>query len=107
MPLRTVTSIVPQLRVLSMAAALPTDAATTVGTATIEVDIRDSITGERLAAAVDSRAGTKGLPSGAMFKKWSDVKFAAELWASRIAWQLGRHGVLRKPGTEAPEFDKG
>lgn len=105
-PLRTITTVVPQLRLLGMLASAPTDVAYTVGTATVEIDLRDSITGERLAAALDTRAGAKGLPDGAMFKKWSDVQAAAELWAERVAFQLVRHGVRRKPGAEMPEEPK-
>ena len=101
-PLRTVTTVIPQLRILAAAAALSTNVAYTVGTATIEGEILDAITHRRLAAAVDSRAGNKALFSMRTFQKWADVEAAANLWAARFTWQLVKHGVQRKPG--APEL---
>jgi hypothetical protein len=101
--LRTITTVVPQLRLLSTMAGLSADVAETVGTATLEAEVLDSLTGQRLAAAVDSRAGNKALFSGRTFQKWGDVEAAAKLWASRVTWQLVRHGVRRKPGAGEPE----
>ena len=95
-------AVVPQLRAVSALGGLSADVATTVGTATIEVDVRDSVTGRRLAAAVDSRAGNKALFAGRSYTKWGDVQYATNLWTQRIAWQLVRHGVQRKPG--APDI---
>lgn len=48
--------------------------------------ITDSITGVRLAAAVDERAGTKAYRAG--LKEWSHVKRAFEYWAERIRERL-------------------
>lgn len=102
-PLRTITTVVPQLRILSAAVGLSADVAETVGTATVEVALVDSITGRRLAAAVDSRAGNKALFSLRTFQKWGDVEAACNLWAQRVAWQLVRQGVRRKPDAPEPE----
>lgn len=54
--MRTVSSIVPQMLVLSTVTGLSADAATTVGSASVEMEAVDAVTGERLAAAVDSSA---------------------------------------------------
>ena len=66
------------------------DTATTVGEATAEAEITDSITGERLIAAVDQRAGTKQLNQ---LSTWDDVKAACEFWAEHITKDLVRLGV--------------
>jgi hypothetical protein len=101
--LRAITTIVPQLRVATTLVGLSADTAVTVGSATAEIELRDSITGNLLAAAVDSRAGNKALFSSRTFTKWGDVEAAQKLWAERIAWQLARHGVQRKPGAPMPK----
>ena len=101
-PLRSITSILPPAFVLSTAVGLSADAATTVGTATVEVDLRDSITGDRLAAAVDSRAGTKSILAGTRtFTKWGDVEAACNFWGERVAEFLVRQGVPKKPGASS------
>ena len=57
-----------------------------VGTAGIEAEILDSVTGERLAAAVDERAGSKALKGST--STWSDVKDAFDYWAERLKVRL-------------------
>jgi len=101
-PLRTMTTAIPQLRVLGSVASLGVDTAATVGSATIEVDMRDSITDQRMAAAVDQRVGTKVLLSKESYKTWGDVEKAARFWARRLAWGLARVGMTRKPGVPMP-----
>jgi hypothetical protein len=59
--------------------------------------IVDSITDERLLAAVDKRAGNKSLLSGSRtFKTWGDVQSASEFWVKRAADALERLGVRKK-----------
>jgi len=82
----TVTSVVPQLRLLTTLGGMATDAAVFVGEAGIEVEIRDSVTLRRVAAGVDRRAGTKALRGG--IKTWSDAKSAFDYWANRIHERL-------------------
>lgn len=101
--LRVVTTVVPQMRLLGAVVGLAADTATMVGTATVEMEVLDSITEQRLAAAVDERSGTKVLFAKRTFTTWGDVEAAAEYWAKRVAWQLARHGVQRKPGVAMPE----
>ena len=102
-PLRTMSTILPQALLLGAAVGLSADTAATVGTATLEAELLDSITGERLAAAVDQRAGTKSLLTTRTFTTWGDVEAAANFWAERTAQFLVKQGVRRKPGSERQE----
>lgn len=104
--LRTVTTVVPQLRMASSAAGLASDTAATVGSATAEMEAQDSVSGDRLAAAVDARAGTKALLAGRSYEQWGDVQAAIDYWSKRAAWQLSRQGVQLKPGVAPPEEPK-
>ena len=99
---RVVTTAIPQLRLLTTVGGLATDTAATVGTATAEMEALDSVTGERLAAAVDDRAGTKALFAGRAYTQWGDVQAAITYWSKRIAWQFARSGVRLKPGVAMP-----
>lgn len=99
---RVITTFVPQAFVLGTAVGLTADTARTVGSATAEAEVLDSITKRRLAAAVSSRAGTKSLVSGRTFQKWGDVKAAADFWATQTTRSLVRLGVRRKTAAPAP-----
>ncbi len=60
-----------------------------VGRASIEVEILDSMTNERIAAAIDTKPG--GKIEG--FTKWGAVKGAFEFWAKRLRhWLDETHG---------------
>ena len=104
--LRTVTTVVPQMRVLGTVIGLGADTATMVGSATVELEVLDSVTNQRLAAAVDDRAGTRVLFAKRAYTTWGDVQAACSYWSGRISWQLARHGVQRKPGVGMPEEPK-
>jgi len=57
-----------------------------VGVVSVEGELLDSVTGERLAAVVDRRAGTKsvlGKPT-----RWGDVQDAFSFWARRMQTNL-------------------
>lgn len=97
-PLRTMTTIVPQILLIGAAVGLTADTAATVGTATIEMELVDSVTGARLAAAVDQRAGTKSLLTTRTFSTWGDVEAAADYWAERTTQFLLEQGFRRKGG---------
>jgi len=99
---RVVTTVVPQLRVLTTVGGLATDTAGTVGAASAEMEAVDSTTGERLAAAVDQRAGTKALFAERAYTKWGDVQAAINYWSKRMVWQLARAGVQLKSGAVIP-----
>jgi hypothetical protein len=83
----TITTVVPPLKLLTTLGGLATDVAAFVGRCSVEGEIRDSMTYERLMAAVDQRAGTKTLRG--VFKKWDDVQDAFDYWAERMRVRLG------------------
>ena len=85
--LDTVSTVVPQLRVLTTVGGLATDVQTFVGRAGVEAELQDSLTEERLAAAVDRRAGNKALRG--VTSKWSDVQAAFDHWSERLRTRLG------------------
>lgn len=104
--IRTVTTVVPQMRILGSIIGLAADTATMVGSATVEMEALDAATNQRLAAAVDDRAGTKVLFAKRAYTTWGDVKAAFDYWSDRIAWQMARMGVQRLPGVPMPEEPK-
>jgi hypothetical protein len=81
-----VTTVPPQLRNLTTLAGRASDTQLFVGRCGLEAEITDSMTGERLMAAVDRRAGTKTL-SG-MTGKWSDVEEAFDFWTEQLRKRL-------------------
>ena len=91
-PMKAITTIVPQLRLLTTVVGVSADMVVTVGNATVEMELTDSVTGQRLAAAVDERAGKKAF---SQLKKWSDVEAACGFWGERVRRFLLRQGVRR------------
>lgn len=81
-----VTSVVPQTRLLGTLIGLASDTAILVGEAAVEVEVTDSLTGKRLAAAVDERIGTKTIR--AAFGKWTQVEDAFDYWAKKMSDRL-------------------
>ena len=57
-----------------------------VGVVSVEGELSDSVTGQRLAAVVDRRAGTKSLT--AKYTRWGDVQDAFSFWARRMQTNL-------------------
>ena len=92
--LNAVTTVIPQLRVLSTVGGVAADTAAVVGSASVEAEMVDSMTNERLAAAIDAVAGTKGLLRA--FSKWADVQNACDNWAERLRDFLVKQGVRSK-----------
>jgi len=73
----------------------------------ITTDVRDSVSGERLAAAVDTRAETKAPFGRSSYELWGDnVQAPIDYWSKRYARQLWRLGVQLKPGASPPEEPK-
>jgi hypothetical protein len=83
--LDTVSSIVPQLRVLTGVKGLATGVSGFTGSASVEMKITDSSDKTLLAAAVDRRGGTKTL-SG-VTNSWNDVEDAYRYWAEKVRWR--------------------
>jgi hypothetical protein len=69
------------------------DVVVTVGEATLEAEVLDSVTKVRLAAAVDQQAGKKWYTQ---LKTWSDVKSACEHWSENLRERLIEEGVRKK-----------
>ena len=84
--MNTITSVIPQLRLLTTIVGMSAGTSVLVGKAGLEGEITDSMTGERLMAALDQRQGTKAVRGGV--KTWSDVKLASEFWAERLRKRL-------------------
>jgi len=91
--LDTVTSIVPQTRMLSGMKSLATGVSLFTGSASAEVKITDTATGAILFEAVDRRGGTKSL-SG-VTNSWNDVEEAYRFWAEKVRYRAcqGRGGM--------------
>ena len=83
--LDTVTSIIPQTRLLSGMKSLATGVSAFTGSASAEVKITDSATGAILFMAVDRRGGTKSL-SG-VTNSWNDVEEAYRFWAEKVRYR--------------------
>jgi hypothetical protein len=85
--LNLISSVYPAALVISYGKQMITGTGTGVGAVRIEVNITDGATGQRLAAAVDERAGTKALRT--KFEGyWGDYKLAMDWWAARLDARL-------------------
>ena len=84
--LDSVTSVIPQTRLLSGMVSLGRGVSLFTGSASIEVKMTDSATGTILAEGVDRRGGTKSL-SG-VTNSWNDVEEAYRFWAEKIRYRL-------------------
>ena len=84
--LDTVTSIIPQTRLLTGAKGMATGVSGFTGSASAELKVTDGETGTLLLAAADRRGGTKSL-SG-MTSSWHDVEEAYRFWAEKTRYRL-------------------
>jgi hypothetical protein len=81
--LDTVSTYVPQMRLISEARTVFTGRPAFVGEAAYEGRVTDAYTGELLAAAVDRRVGGKTIKG---LDSWSDVKNAIDYWIESLAY---------------------
>jgi uncharacterized protein DUF3313 len=81
-----ITTLYPGTRLISEGKRWATGTESFVGTASVEVKVTDSQSGEVLGAAVDRRGGGKYLTKG--FQKWTDVEEAFTYWAKQLRWRL-------------------
>lgn len=95
--LDTVTSVIPQTRMLSGGKSLATGVSAFTGSASVEFKLTDSATGTILAEAVDRRGGTKNLRG--MTDSWNDVEEAYRFWAEKLRYRL----CQRRGGTNCVE----
>jgi len=84
--LNLVSSVIPSLRMLSTAKKVTTGTHAFVGKAGIEAEILDSMTEQRLAAAVDRRGGGKKIKDS--FSTWKNVQEAFDFWSQRLQTRL-------------------
>jgi Protein of unknown function (DUF3313) len=83
--LNAVATVVPQLRAATTILGLAADTSLTVGSATIEGEVTDSLTHRRLAAFVDERVGQRSLRG---LGTWSQVQAAFDHWGEQFAARL-------------------
>lgn len=83
--LNAVATIVPQVRAVSTILGLAANTSLTVGSATIEGDVRDSLSNQRLGAFVDKRIGQRSLRG---LGTWSQVEAAFTHWGEQLANRL-------------------
>jgi len=81
---RSVTMVVPQLRVLSAGYALVAGTYPFAGGGQAAVKITDSMTEEVLGLAVDRRAGGGAIQTAAQWQ-WGDAENAIKAWSSQLA----------------------
>ena len=85
--LDTISTYVPQARLISTIATLGSDTAAFVGEASAEGEVRDTQTGNLLASGVDRQAGSKSLGDNT-FDAWGDVRQAFDVWARQFSANL-------------------
>jgi hypothetical protein len=85
--LRTISVVVPQARILNGVKDLATGSYAFVGSARSEGEVLDSVTGVRLAAAVDQRSGGLSIKNADVWE-WGDAENAMNYWAQRTAERL-------------------
>lgn len=84
--LDTLSNVMPPMIALSAAQRLAVGTNLAVGRAGVEAEILDSLSGERLAAVVDRRAGRKVLRG--KLDTWDDVREAYSHWAEKLRMRL-------------------
>ena len=84
----TISSVIPVGIALGLVKKVATGTNLSVGKASIELEIQDAQTGERLAAVVDERAGRKYTGKFDKFDKYSTVEDAFDYWAKKLKKRL-------------------
>lgn len=85
--LRTISVVIPQARLLSAVKNMATGSYAFVGSAQSEGEVLDSVTGARLAAAVDRRSGGTSVKNADVWQ-WGDAEKAMDYWAQRTDQRL-------------------
>ena len=93
-----VATVIPQVRLVAMLAGRAADSSVTVGEASAEVEVTDSLSNEVLAAGVDQRMGQRSLRG--VFSKWDDVEEAWNVWAEQLRMRLVEAGAGHAPAPE-------
>jgi hypothetical protein len=93
-----VATVIPQVRLIGTLTGLAADSALTVGEASGEVEVTDSVTSRVVAAGVDRRVGQRSLRG--VFSKWDDVETAWNHWAEQLRTRLVESGAGHAPAPE-------
>ena len=96
--MRSVSLVVPQIRLVNSLQSLATGSYAFVGSAEAGWKVTDAQNGELLGAALDQREGGTALSSAAQWK-WGDAENAMNLWAQKTAARLEQ---LRTGGAASP-----
>jgi hypothetical protein len=81
--LRTISAVVPQARLLGSVKNLAAGTYAFVGSAQSEMEAFDSVTQQRLVAAVDQRSGGLSIRDAEVWE-WGDAAHAMDYWAEQI-----------------------
>lgn len=88
--LDTASSVTPLGLAISTVKRVATGTHSAVGRAGVEMELKDSVTGERLAAAVDERAGRKYTGKFDKFSRYHTVEDAFDYWATQLHKRLAQ-----------------
>ena len=90
-----VATVIPQVRLIGTLVGLSANSAVTVGEASGEIEVTDSLTNQVLAAGVDRRVGQRSIQG--LFGKWDDVEEAWDHWAEQLRERLVEAGAGHAP----------
>lgn len=94
-----ISSVYLPLKVVSLGKRLATGTDIAVGSVTIEAELLDGQTNQRLTAVVDRRAGSKAIRT--KFQgTWGDVKLAFDYWSQRLQTRLAEEKTDTMEKTE-------
>jgi hypothetical protein len=85
--MRSVSLVVPQIRLVNALQSMATGSYAFVGSAEAAGKITDSQSGQLLAAAIDQREGGTSVKSAAQWQ-WGDAESAMNLWAGKTSERL-------------------
>ena len=84
--LDTITSLIPQTRLLSGMVSMGRGVSLFTGSSSVEFKLTDTENGSIVAEAVDRRGGTKSIIGAT--KSWNDVEQAYRFWAEKLRYRL-------------------
>jgi len=93
-----VATVIPQVRLIGSLTGLAADSALTVGEASGEIEVTDSVTSRLVAAGVDRRVGQRSVRG--VFSQWDDVEEAWNVWAEQLRMRLVEAGAGHAPAPE-------
>lgn len=96
--LDTLSSITPPGIAINALKTVATGTGAAVGRAGVEMELQDSLTGERLAAGVDERAGRKYTLRFDKFSRYHAVESAFDHWAGRLRERLAAARAAKAAG---------